>query len=71
MWAYLPGLQQLTVHGSASGGEKALWFAPGDNCATRPLQLNLDGRLYKKMGLKLDQQGRWKHVPQVTVALCS
>jgi hypothetical protein len=39
------------------------------SCGTRPLQLSLGQRLYKQVEAqgKLDQEGRWMGVPQVTV----
>jgi hypothetical protein len=69
VWADLPGLQQLgvgvNVHG-ASGAQELAFFC---SRATRALQLHLYPDLYKQVGAegKLDQEGRWRGVPQVTV----
>jgi hypothetical protein len=69
VWAHLPGLQQLTVEDNVYGFIGMDELASFCGGATHPLQLNLGQRLYKKVGAegKLDQEGRWRGVPQVTV----
>jgi hypothetical protein len=75
VWTHLPGLQQLTltdgVWGSGTGCISVDELTSFCSHATRPLQLSLGQRLYKKVGAegKLDQWGRWRGVPQVTVTL--
>jgi hypothetical protein len=69
VWAHLPGLQQLKTWEKVSGAIGVDELAAFCSRATRPLQLNLWRELYKEVAAegKLDQQGRWMGVPQVTV----
>jgi hypothetical protein len=69
VWAHLPRLQQLGVEGLVRGAIGVHGLATFCSCATRPLQLSLGQRLYKQVEAqgKLDQEGRWMGVPQVTV----
>jgi hypothetical protein len=70
VWTHLPGLQQLTIRGSASGAIGTDELASFCSHATRPLQLNLWKYLYNRVGAdgKLERQCRVWGVPQVTVA---
>jgi hypothetical protein len=67
MWTHLPGLQQLTISSNVRGAIGVDELASFCSRATRPLQLNLGWYLYKRVEGKLDQEGRWRGVPQVTV----
>jgi hypothetical protein len=69
VWTHLPGLQQLGLGGGVHGAIGVDELAAFCSRATRPLQLNLWRELYKEVAAegKLDQQGRWMGVPQVTV----
>jgi hypothetical protein len=69
VWDHLPGLQQLGVGEFVYGAVGAHQLSVFCGRAARPLQLNLCPELYKKVRAegKLDQEGRWKGVPQVTV----
>jgi hypothetical protein len=69
VWAHLPGLQQLTVTDIVFGSlgvDELSSFCSG---ATHPLQLNLGRDLYKEVGGKLDQEGRWMGASEVTVTM--
>jgi hypothetical protein len=69
VWAYLPGLQQLTVGDKVQGAVGAHEVAFFCSRATRPLQLSLGQRLHKEAGAegKLERQCRVWGVLQVTV----
>jgi hypothetical protein len=67
VWDHLPGLQQLTVEDRVGGAVGAHELSVFCGRAARPLQLNLEGDLYREVEGRLDQEGRWMGAPQVTV----
>jgi hypothetical protein len=69
VWAHLPGLKQLTIRDRVYGAVGAHELASFSSHATRPLQMELGGDLYKRVWAdgELARQCQVWGVPHVAV----